>query len=230
MTTFYEWPCAILPVDVILWSGGAFEQGRISFAELDNTYRVPGGRLMAKASFAGVPKSKVNWYQWLCGVLKGNIFRLPLDTSGQVSTSAAMKAAAASYPTGIPFSNGLPFSTGYGFRFQPTADVVSTVLEGETTVTLDLVRWPGVLTHGKLFGLGYGVYQVHEIEYDGTVATITFDPPARRDISAGELAELRPTLFCKAVNPDAFIAEVRRGQLASPGSLTFREVVDANLL
>ena len=230
MATYYDWPAAVKLNGVVVWSSGAFEQGRLSFAEVDNTYRVPGGRIMAKATFAKIGPETLNWYHWLCGVLKGNTFRLPLDKSGQVATSAAMTAAAATYATGIPFSNNQPFSTGYGFQFQPTADVVSTVLEGETTVTLDLVRWPGVLTLGKLFGLGYGVYHVQEIEYDGTVATITFDPPARRDILAGELAELRPTLFCKATNPDAFLEAVQYARIASPGSLTLREVVDANLL
>jgi hypothetical protein len=230
MTSYFDWPAAVKLNAIVLWPSGAYEPGRISRADFDNDYRVPGGRNMAKARFAPLGPETLHWYHWLCGVLKGNIFRLPLDKSGQVATSAAMTAAAATYANGIPFSNEQPFSTGYGFKFSPTGDVVSAVLEGDTTVTLDLARWPGVLTFGKVFGLGYGVYHVQEIEYDGTVATIVFDPPARRNVLPGELALLRPTLFCKAENPGSFINAVRYGKLADPGPLTLREVVNADLL
>ncbi|MBO6759265.1 MAG: hypothetical protein JJ902_23280 [Roseibium sp.] len=230
MTVFYDWPAAVRLNSILVYPSGALEAGRLSRAEFDNSVRIPGGRNIARATFATMGPDTLNWFHWFAGRIAGNIIRLPLHQSGQVADTAELQAAEPQYPTGIPFSNTQPFSTGYGFQFSPTGDVLTAVQKGDVTVTADLSRWPGALTFGKVFGLGYGVHHVQDIAYTGSVADIAFSPPARRDILAGEALRLRPSLLCKAIDPNSFMEPVKHARLASPGPMVLREVIDDSLL
>lgn len=230
MTVLLDWPRWIVPSDLLVWPAAALETGRISRAGLDNDVRISGGRTMLEMALLAPPRERGHWYAWLAGNLAGNLFAVLIDRGVQVADTPQIRAARAARREGLPFANGVPFSNGRGWRFVPSGDVMADVAEGDVVARIDLARWPGALKVGKVFGLGRAVYMVDGIDWDGEVATVEFSPPARRDILAGEICELFPTMICKAVNPDAALQPISRSGHGRAGTLTFREVVDVNLL
>lgn len=230
MRPLYDWPACILPRESIVIAPQNTTDGRISRAGYETGIPVPGSRNQMRMVMYDGDSDRGAIFAWLINNANSGLFRVPVWKTPQLATSASIEVAEAQYSSGIPFSTGQPFSTGFGFRFVPTVDLVDAVLEGNTSLKLDMSRYPGVLTYGKVFGLGFGVYHVDDIEYSGDVAEIECRTPFRRDFAAGEFATLRPSMICRPANVSNFISLFRRGGYFSPGPITLNEVVDERFL
>jgi len=69
---------------------------------------------------------------------------------------------------------------------------LSNVLEGQTTVQVDMAPYGRVLKRGHVIGHGNNSYLVDEIMYTGTTAIAIITPPARRTIAVGDVCEFEP--------------------------------------
>lgn len=230
MTDYFDFPRSLPVKDQIVWASAHIEPGRISRAGFETDYRIPGGRNMLEMRLATIGPANIHLYHWLCNVLPGAVMAVPIDRGGQVVSSDAITAAQKANPKGVPFSTDELFSTGYGFKYVPVGQVVETASVGSSTIKIDFPDFPGLLTYGKVFGVGFGVYHVQDISWDGTEASITFNPPLRRNVLSGEVSRLFPILLCRAVNPESLIGAVRFMRFGEPGSVIFREVIDDDLL
>lgn len=226
----FDWPSRVRPSRQIVTAIGNTADGFVSRSSYENDLPISGARNQLRLAFGYHQDIDATWAAWIIQNLRRGWFRVPLLTCPQLCNGAALVAAERSYPLGVPFSTGEYFSTGYGFLFNPTVDVSTGVLEGNSVVVLDESRYPNELMHGKVFGMGRAVYHVNEIERDGDLATVTFSPPARREIEAGEEATLRPSLICKPANVSSFVSAFEPANLIQPGELIMNEVVDAAYL
>lgn len=226
----FYWPERVRPSRQIVSAVGNTTDGFISRSSYENDLPISGARNQLRLAFGYHQSVDAAWAAWIIQNLRRGWFSVPLLTCPQLCNGAALVAAEAAYAQGLPFSTEEYFSTGYGFRFNPTVDVSTGVLEGNSVVVLDESRYPDELTHGKIFGMGRAVYHVNEIERDGDLATVTFSPPARRDIEVGEEATLRPSLICKPADVSSFINAFEPADLIQPGELVMNEVVDAAYL
>jgi hypothetical protein len=226
----YDWPAQIRPRAAIALATSHTIDGFVSRASYENERPIAGSRGQMRMEFDLHGADVGHIYAWLVNNAKRARWLVPVFNTPQLARTAAMDAAEATYTQGLPFSTGEFFSTGYGFLFNPSIDVKTAALEGATTIVLDETRWPDALTYGKVFGIGRVVYHVDLIERDGTDVTITFNPPLRRDVTAGELVTLRPKMICKPKNAGEFIALFQAPQLFTPGNITMNEVIDEDYL
>ncbi|MEX3009009.1 hypothetical protein [Hoeflea sp. TYP-13] len=222
----YDWPAAVRPFASILVAPGNTIDGFISRASYQNDIPIAGARNQLRMEFNAHGESAGNYFAWAINNAQLARFLVPIRNTPQLASTAALAAAEVTHAQGNPFSTGQYFSTGYGFAFNPTIDVSAAAVEGANTIVLDETRWPDALTYGKIVGLGRGVYHVNDIDRDGTTVTISFSPPLRRDIAAGEHATLRPSLICRPQNLSTFIALFDPAQIVRPGAIVMNEVID----
>ncbi|NQZ76475.1 MAG: hypothetical protein HRT61_10255 [Ekhidna sp.] len=233
MRKLYDWPVSIKPKAAIVLSPSNSVDGAISRNGYENNIPQAGSRNQIRLEFAPREAIDGHWYAWLLNQARSALWKVPVFNTPQLATSDEMDAQVQQFSTGTPFSTSEKFSSGYGFKYQPTVDLVDNVLEGNTTLKLDMSRHPDVLTYGKVFGLGRSTYHVDEIEYDGNIATIECRTPFRRDYDAStidQLVSLRPSLICQMKDVSSFIALFEPAGIVRPGSLILNEVIDEQFL
>ena len=233
MKPLYDWPLVLRPRSAIVIAPNNTIDGRISRNGFEDNNPVPGSRNQVRMEFPPHQGDIGSLYSWMINVGKSSLFRVPVWKCPQLATSAAIEAKENEFLKGIPFSTGEGFSTGYGFKYNPTIDLYENVLEGDTTVKLDMTRHPNILSTGHVFGLGRSTHHVDDISYDGDIATIECRTPFRRDYSTtgiDKIVTLRPSVICQIRDINSFISLFQPARLFVPGPLVLNEVIDERFL
>lgn len=141
----------------------------------------------------------------------GDIFKFYSDAG----VSSADVAAGS-----LPYDDGARFSDGAGFALpSPTAKVVATTPVGASTLTVSGYLGSS-LAEGAYFSHNEFLYEVDRNE--GGV--LTFIPPLRREVEAGEEIEVsRPTVLMQLDDDNAFRNHEKNGRLGAPITVELRE-------
>jgi hypothetical protein len=232
MRPLYDWPVAIKPNSAIVLSPSNTIDGSISRNGFETDLAIPGSRNQMRLEFAPTKNEFGAIVAWLLNNAKGALFRVRAFNTPQLASDATIQANEALYQNGIPFSNNLPFSSGYGFAYRPFVTLAEDVLEGNTSVRLNVANHPAALTYGKLFGLGRSIHHVDDIELDGNIATIQCRTPFRRDYSVArdEVVTLRPAMIGQIINPAGSISLYDSANHIQLGAITLNEVIDERFL
>lgn len=127
---------------------------------------------------------------WLMSKINGQIFRVRLSRSPQVSWSRK-RLDRLDYDWSSP---------GMSVDANATASFASSAAKGSTVVTVNLSAFGKILQPGHVIGHEFDCYQVDEVSYSGNVATVTVTPPFRRAISAGSDCLLTPWFTGRIAN------------------------------
>lgn len=211
--------------------GQAFEGGFTSGGARVLTPE-PGGRGILNMEFTvqrNAPADPI--VSWLCSMIaNGNIFRIPISFTPQLVKIADLGISATLEQSGIPWAPaGMtpegPWDNGQNWAGDVLAEVAGTALAGTVTLDLDFGSLPLALRHGHLIGHDDVTYLVEDIEYDGTVATITVNPPLRNTVAQGDLITFRPKMLAIARNPDSFRGLYEPADIIRLGSVEFVEAL-----
>lgn len=123
---------------------------------------------------------------WIMSKISGQVFRVRLAPSPQVSYSRRRGMVA------VPWNNGETWSNQQNWDGDFTATFASAALKGAIAVQINLAGVSHILSPGHVIGSGYETHLIDEITYNGDVATVIVTPPFRRNIAAGDNCYLRP--------------------------------------
>lgn len=180
-------------------------------------------RWLLSLDFNNLKRHTVLPYRAMIGALRGraNAIRVPMFDA------QFWPGAEELYLGTVPFSDGTPFGDGTEFATSDISGVVASCSLGEKSVTIDFGSYGQVLQPGQYFGLGAEGYLVTSIFWSGNVATILFEPGARRDYVAAAVT-LRPTLVMRKVADDGGRHALEWGLQTSP-RLDLEEVLPDEL-
>jgi len=160
----------------------------------------PGGRSMLELQ----PSLQVNEWDyplssWLMSKVNGDIFRVRLAPTPQVAGS---RVAASQFKNGIPWDSDQPWSNQRNWDGDATASFVTPALEGSNTVVIETKAIKSILRNGHVIGHGDVTYMIDDIQYNGSLATITVNPPFRKKINPNDIALVRPFFLGSIANGD----------------------------
>ena len=226
----YDFPLIWRGKQLFHAGGQAFEGGFTSGGARVLTPE-PGGRGILNMEFAvqqNCPADPI--VSWLSSMIaNGNIFRIPISFTPQLVKLPDL-GLSGSDGEGLPWAaSGLspevPWSNGQNWAYDVFAGAASTALAGTVTLDLDFGTLPPVLRHGHLIGHDDVTYLVENIEYDGSIATITVNPPLRNTVARGDLITFRPKMLATARNPDSFRGLYEPADIIRLGSAEFVEAL-----
>lgn len=231
--TVYDWPNTILPARQLFFAGGQAFEGGFTSGGARILAPEPGGRSFLDVEFdyqlAALRDPMVSW---ACSkIANGNIFRVPIARSPQIISAADLGLSVGTLETtGLPWAaEGLnsegPWDNDQNWSFEVGALVDATALEGATSVSIDIGSLTAALKPGHVIGIGDVPYLVADIEWDGTAATVTIDPPLRADVAADDYVTFRPKMLCVAESPDSFRGLYEPADLIRLGSVRFIEAI-----
>lgn len=138
---------------------------------------------------------------WLMSKTNGHIFRVRLAPTPQIAYSRNRGQSAVLWDEDLLWSNLQAWEGDFSGVYALDA------LEGSTEVVIDLTGVGAVVQVGHVIGHEtHSCYMVDEIEYEDDVATITVNPPLRRDVTTGDSAPLRPWFTGRIGNPGDFLS------------------------
>lgn len=192
----------------------------------------PGGRSFLEMQLSlQTTEWDAPFSSWLMSKLNGDIFSVRLTKTPQLISDAALGAPdkitvpwAPLNPQSSPtlWNNSQPWS-GDGVIYTPS--IIS--LEGSTTLVIDVSITGPVVKHGHVIGVGSHSYMVDDIEYNDNIATITVNPPLRRDVTDDDYVLTRPYFLGQIINGQEFKATYEAanvGHIQTP-RLIFAEVI-----
>lgn len=239
----YDWPSSVVPARQLFHAGGQAVEGGFSSGSVRMLHPEPGGVSWLEMEFAyqdnGDPDPLVSWL--MSKIANGNIFRVRIERSPQLVSARALGVDIAESdplyrfglrdlvaPTeldGLPWDNNQPWDGGRNWRFDPGALVVATALEGGLMVQFDMGALSNGLRPGHVIGHSSVSYLIDDIEYSGSVATVTLMSPLRKDAAVGDFISFRPVGLFTAINPDAFRGLYESADLVKLGSIQFMEAI-----
>lgn len=191
----------------------------------------PGGRGILSMEFTPQQNAPadpiVSWLSTM--IANGNIFRIPISFTPQVVPLPELGLGGKN-DVGLPWAaSGLtpevPWSNGQNWAYDVFAGAAATGLAGAVVIKLDMGSLPPALRHGHLIGHEDVTYLVEDIEYDGSIATLTVNPPLRKDVAQGDLITFRPKMLAVARNPDSFRGLYEPADIIRLGSVEFVEAL-----
>lgn len=226
----YDWPWTVRPRDQLFHVPGQATEGGFTVGGARTLSPEVGGRAVLKWTFDTQREQSEagRLYSWLISkVSNGSVFRLPVGNSKQLASAEALgiAAPAGANSRGLPWEGDILWSNGQGWEFDPGVMTVGTALEGSTVLTVNFGTLLPGLWHGHVIGIAGRAYKVDDIEYDGSIATITVTPPLRADVAAGDFVTFRPKMYGVCVDPSSFEALFDVGIWIRPGSITFAEAI-----
>lgn len=187
------WAFPSFPISKQLFvATGAAIEGGMTVGGVRMISPEPGGRSMLEIQ----PSFQVTeWVfplsSWLMSKTNGDIFRIRLAPTPQI--------AGAQVTGGVPwgaegFYPASPWSNQQNWAGDAVAHYLTSALEGNVTVVLDMSVVGQILRPGHCLGHRDNCYMVDDIIYDDATnyATVTIKPPLRKAVTAGDLAPLRP--------------------------------------
>lgn len=226
----YDFP-PILRGKQLFHAGGQAYEGGFTSGGARMLSPEPGGRGILNMEFTvqrNCPAEPI--VSWICSMIaNGNIFRIPISFTPQlvklpdlglsVSDAAGLPWAASGLTPEVPWANG------QNWAYDVFAEAAATALAGTVTLELDFGTLPPALRHGHLIGHDDVTYLVEDIEYDGSIATITVNPPLRNTVGQGDLVTFRPKMLAVARNPDSFRGLYEPADIIRLGSVEFVEAL-----
>jgi len=225
----YDFPPILRGKQLFHAGGQAFDGGFTSGGARVLTPE-PGGRGILNMEFAiqrNCPADPI--VSWICSMIaNGNIFRIPISFTPQIVPLSDLGVSELS--EGAPWSEaGMtpegPWENGQNWASDVLVEAVATALAGTVTLVVDFGSLPLVLRLGHLIGHDDVTYLVEDIEYDGTTATITVNPPLRNTVAQGDLVTFRPKMMAVARNPDSFRGLYEPADIIRLGSVEFVEAL-----
>lgn len=227
----YDFP-PILRGKQLFHAGGQAYEGGFTSGGARMLSPEPGGRGVLNMEFTAQRNAPADpIVSWLCSMIaNGNIFRIPIRFTPQLVKSADLGFGSGADDADLPWDDaGLapegPWDNGENWAFEVGGGASATALEGSVTVAVDFGTLPMVLRHGHLIGHDDVTYLVEDIDYDGTVATITVNPPLRHDVTQGDFITFRPKMLATARNPDSFRGLYEPADIIRLGSVEFVEAL-----
>jgi hypothetical protein len=170
----------------------------------------PGGRSILEMQPALHNEWDAPFCSWLMSKVNGQIFRTQLAQTPQIVTSAAMVGGGSSIKSDL------------------LGKFTAIALEGSTTVKVNMLPFGAILKVGHVVGHDDYCYLVDEIAYDGAgIATITVNPPVRKDIAVNDAVKFRPNFLGMIMNPEEIKAsyDPENAGYIQLGRILFSEVV-----
>lgn len=229
--TIYDWPSSVSPSAQLFYAGGQMQDGGFTSSGARVGYPEPGGRSFLDLEFSyqrnESPDTLVSWL--MSKIANGNLFRVTIAQTPQILNDDDLGLSGASTNGRLWAAEGVvPARTWDNenlWAFEPGSVAGAAALEGTTTLTVDMGSLPAALKVGHVIGIADTAYLVDDLEWDGTLATITVDPPLRVDISADDFITFRPKMICFATNPENFRANYRPPNNILPGSIRMSEAI-----
>lgn len=224
----YDWP-DIRPKRQLFHAGGSAKQGGLTRNSVVIMHPEPGGRSWLEMEFpvtdGGAAPNLVSWA--ISKIANGNVFRIPLSWTPQVCKPSllGLSPTRAEIYTGVPWDNDEPWDSGYGFRYEPLIEATAASDEGAVVLAADMGTLLNGLGHGHVIGHRDTCYEIDDIIYVGSIATITVMTPLRNAVAVGDLISLRPIGLFTATNPDQFRGLYSPGDLVALGSVRFAEAI-----
>jgi len=144
----------------------------------------PGGRAVLELQ----PSLQVREWEypfasWIMSKVNGQIMKIRLAPTPQVLVAQS---------SGVLWAGDVPWSNSQPWAADTIATYVSNSLEGTTVISLNTSGVSGRLKPGHVIGHKSNTYLIDEVEYDGDIATCVITPPLRRNITANDIAFLKP--------------------------------------
>ena len=228
----YDWPSAVKPTEQLFFSGGQLVEGGFTSGGARMMYPEPGGRSVLELTFDYQqnynPDPIVSWL--ITMIRNGNIFRVPIRYSPQLVRRDNLMIDDTLELSGLPWSEAGqtvegPWSNDQNWLYSPAIEASATALEGSLTFQVDFTELGNILQLGHLIGHLDYTYLVEDIEYVGSIATITVNTPLRKNIAQGDFITFRPKMLCVARNPDNLRGTYNAADLIKLGSLELLEVI-----
>lgn len=112
----------------------------------------------------------------------------------------------------VPFDDDELFDDGTGFTQEVATTVTATAAVGATSLTFDIDALGDTFDGGHMFSINDWLYQAVSVE-DGTV---TFEPPLRRAVIAGDEINLNPTALMVLEGDLEGASRITPNNIASP--------------
>jgi hypothetical protein len=226
----YDWRDTVLPYKQVFFAGGTAMHGGMTIGGVSVMSPEPGGRAELRLEFAPIADATANLdASWLASrLMNGNIFRIRLfSPTVQLVPDSDLNG---STENGVNWSNNLGWEGDVPWAFDPKVGVVYTANAGATMITLNFVALGRVLKIGHLIGFRVGGYdfthKVVDVSYDARdKATVTMEPPLRREVSFLDVAYLRPAMLATCVNAREAVGNFLHGTTMSFGPMRFVEAL-----
>lgn len=144
----------------------------------------PGGRAVLELQ----PSLQVREWEypfasWIMSKVNGQIMKVRLAPTPQVLPHQS---------SGVLWAGDVLWNNNQPWARDAIALYASASLEGTTEIILNLSGVIGRLKPGHVIGHESNTYLIDEIEYNDDIATCVITPPLRRNISANDIALLKP--------------------------------------
>jgi hypothetical protein len=147
----------------------------------------PGGRSVLELRLSMQRNEWVTpWASWLMSKINGDIFKIRLVFTPQLISTQTGKQI-----TQLPTYHNPVFASD-DTRRELVGQFGTVALEGTNVVQIDMTSFGQILRHGHLVGHEDNCYIVDDITYAGMIATITLNPPLRKNVAIGDDAPFRP--------------------------------------
>jgi hypothetical protein len=205
MTVVHKvWPFPTFPISKQLFaaSGQAFEAG-MTVGGVRMQSPEPGGRSMLEIQ----PSLQVGEWDypmssWLMSKINGDIFRIRLAPTPQIASLRSGDGTPWRAGTIYPDS---PWSNFQNWSGDLIAQYKTAALEGTNTVQINMSLLGRILQRGHVIGHRDNCYLVDDISYnDANVATLTVNPPFRKNVVVGDMVLFRPYFLGSISNGDEF--------------------------
>lgn len=222
----YDWRQGVQPINQIFHGGGLSDGGGLTLGGAMVESPNPAGRATLRFEFAKFALEADNLEaSWMATAIRaGRVFRIPLYESVQL-----VPAADLGLTDGITWSNGQLWANGFGWASNPTAEVQNDWPAGGVSFKARMGPVGQVLKLGHVIGFTVGAYDfahvVTDIVYNGGVATITIDPPLRRDVVDGDLMKFRPKMLATCRNAAEVVGTFQSGRNMAFGAAVFVEAL-----
>jgi hypothetical protein len=182
-----------------------------------------------KATYGNVLISKrdqVNTFRGISVLLEGRLgsILVPLCRAYQPVPEGAIEAGA--YDT-VPHSDLAFFSDGTGYVIERVIDVVAGANAAVRAISIQItIVVAGTIEPGQHFSIGERLYRVRTVNYtSSTVATLTFRPPLREAVTAGERLEFEdPVCRMRLATDDAMDLELSLRRFAQPTVMFIEDI------
>lgn len=233
MTIDYKiWDMPTFPVQSqLFYAGGQSFEGGFTSGGVRILSSEPGGRSFLELTLSlQVNEWSVPFSSWLMSKLNGDIFRVRLTATPQLVSNAALNIN--SDLSGIDWgSEGFypnqDWDNLQGWDVDAEIPTLVTSLQGSQILTVDMTAFGAILAYGHAIGHVDSTYLIDDISYNGTIATITVNPPLREDVLIGDAILLRPFFLGTITNPTDVRQAYDRANMGAiqPGRLLMSEII-----
>jgi hypothetical protein len=117
---------------------------------------------------------------------------------------------------GVPHDDDTLFSDGSGYAQTLSAPALAPAAIGDTTINFNGDAIGNALQGGQMFSVDDWLYQVIAVEGAGAAAVVTFEPPLRAPVAAGDELALNATALMAVTDDLQGALELQPGLIGNP--------------